>query len=179
MPYLEKTVTFSRSLSACGTDGATCWPVSAASSLTITDPGQCGEEKRSRSAARPANCAPPAQRMTRSSPPPSFPLRRRGFRLRLVRLVARSWPRSRPIPSHSTLPQPVPQQLRQPVHLPSTERRSTTSGPPLQVVRLTGVFAMNSRHRLWWVFVDEVRALLRDYFLPVVQLIRWIRRRSK
>jgi hypothetical protein len=38
---------------------------------------------------------------------------------------------------------------------------------------------MNSRHRLWWVFVDEVRALLRDYFLPLVQIIRWIRRRGK
>jgi hypothetical protein len=38
---------------------------------------------------------------------------------------------------------------------------------------------MINRRTLWWVFVDEVRALLRDYFLPLVQLIRWIRRRGK
>jgi hypothetical protein len=38
---------------------------------------------------------------------------------------------------------------------------------------------MNNRQRLWWVIVDEVHALLRDYFLPLIQLIRWIRRRDK
>jgi len=38
---------------------------------------------------------------------------------------------------------------------------------------------MTDRHRLWWVIVDELRALLRDYFLPLIQFIRWIRRRGK
>jgi hypothetical protein len=38
---------------------------------------------------------------------------------------------------------------------------------------------MTNRHRLWRIFIDECRACMRDFNLPLTLLIRWIRRRRK
>jgi hypothetical protein len=38
---------------------------------------------------------------------------------------------------------------------------------------------MNTRNRIWKIFVDEARGFFLDVLDPLIRLVRWIRRRDR